>query len=88
MAFTKNLLCLLVILVGFSCIIGSNAIAITRTKSLMHENLARFQASMNSPMFDQDVVEAMQAIRKRKMMEVNLQDYPGSGANNRHTPRP
>ena len=27
-------------------------------------------------------------IMERKMREIEVQDYPGSGANNRHTPRP
>ncbi|KMT10811.1 hypothetical protein BVRB_5g114650 [Beta vulgaris subsp. vulgaris] len=89
MALAKSLLRLFVIvLLGFSCIIGINAVPTTRTKSLMHGNLASFRASRNSHL---DAVEAMQdgnILKERKMQQtIELQDYPGSGANNRHTPR-
>ncbi|KNA21107.1 hypothetical protein SOVF_046290 [Spinacia oleracea] len=88
MALSKTILAILLIFVlGFSCcIIGSNAVPVTRTKSLMQENLPRFQASMNSHL---DIVEAMQErtfMEQRKLADVQLEDYPGSGANNRHTP--
>lgn len=89
MALAKTLLRLLVIVIlGFSCIIiGSNAVPITRTKNLVLENHGSFPASMNSHL---DAVEAMQekTFIERKLADIELQDYPGSGANNRHTPRP
>ncbi|CAO2818575.1 unnamed protein product [Amaranthus hypochondriacus] len=88
MALPKSLLVLLVIVLVFSSIFKANAVPSTRAKR-MHDNLANVKASMN---FYKDGVEVIMQdegeLMERKMTEIELQDYPGSGANNRHTPRP
>ncbi|XP_057516156.1 uncharacterized protein LOC130797558 [Amaranthus tricolor] len=89
MALPKSFLVVLVIVLGFSSIIKANAVPSTRAKRLMHDNLANVKASMS---FYKGGIEALMhdegEIMERKMREIEVQDYPGSGANNRHTPRP
>ncbi|KAL1810248.1 hypothetical protein ACET3Z_027238 [Daucus carota] len=70
---------LLVVLLAFSQLLSLNAVPVTRTRSLMHD-LGH-------------VVSEDNQVRRGKVegiigrMNIELNDYPGSGANNRHTPR-
>ncbi|PSR89665.1 Protein IMPACT-A like [Actinidia chinensis var. chinensis] len=72
---------LLVLLLCFSHLIYSNAVPITRTRSLMHKPQG-YGVSENTHL------EKMEGERIVRRMGVELNDYPSSGANNRHTPNP
>ncbi|KAJ4824199.1 hypothetical protein Tsubulata_013053 [Turnera subulata] len=82
-----TLLHLLVLFLGIShFLICSNAAPITRTERLMHgpqviipEDTLQITEEKNSWKED--------AVSDGRML-VSLNDYPGIGANNRHTPRP
>ncbi|XVF54326.1 hypothetical protein PTKIN_Ptkin05aG0172200 [Pterospermum kingtungense] len=76
---------LLVVLLGLSHIICLNAVPVTRTESLMH-GLQLHQVAENGLLVTAEKSSEAQIIEGR--MDVELNDYPGSGANNRHTPRP
>ncbi|XVF50109.1 hypothetical protein PTKIN_Ptkin04bG0069000 [Pterospermum kingtungense] len=77
-----NLFRLLVVLLGLSHIIGFNAVPVTRIGSLMHGP----QVPENYHLVTAEKTSEAQIIEGRMFLELN--DYPGSGANNRHTPRP
>ncbi|KAF7850543.1 hypothetical protein BT93_L5295 [Corymbia citriodora subsp. variegata] len=78
-----TLLRLLVVLLGISWIICSTY-AVPVTRSLVQE--ARVQVASNSILRPvRGGVSGLESIGGRMDIEVN--DYPGSGANNRHTPR-
>ncbi|XP_047314216.1 uncharacterized protein LOC124917991 [Impatiens glandulifera] len=83
------LLILVVVLLGFSHMNSLNAIPLTRTIAIMHE-VQGFKDSKNTlinlePEKKMIDVEETSMIRR---MDVELHDYPGSGANNRHNPKP
>ncbi|KAG2679276.1 hypothetical protein I3843_11G044700 [Carya illinoinensis] len=72
----------LVLLLVFSYHVCLNAVPVTRIGSLMHgpqvsENTVKLAAEEN--LEEQNIAGRM---------DIALHDYPGSGANNRHTPRP
>ncbi|CAI9092992.1 OLC1v1028386C1 [Oldenlandia corymbosa var. corymbosa] len=68
---SRNLVCL-------------NAIPVTRLRSLEHNLHGGFQ-------FTEEITkvtkESVEIFRRPERMDLELNDYPGSGANNRHTPR-
>ncbi|KAK9748060.1 hypothetical protein RND81_02G032800 [Saponaria officinalis] len=81
MALARTLHQMLVIILGLSLLNRLNAIPITRSKNLMHEYSTSFQPSMKSHH------ENREGRMKGRRLEVEIEDYAGSGANNRHTPR-
>ncbi|KAL9227358.1 hypothetical protein vseg_003054 [Gypsophila vaccaria] len=83
MAFARTLLQMIVIIIlGFSYISGVYAVPFSRTKSLtMHEyRLPSIKPSINS-------FSEIKKVNIQGKMDVELEDYPGSGPNDRHTPR-
>ncbi|XXG70585.1 hypothetical protein AAC387_Pa07g0029 [Persea americana] len=80
-----NILHLLVILVVFHQLISLNFVPITRTRGLLQE--PRYQTVLDN---------GHQAITEETWkgedidgnVDLENRDYPGSGANNRHTPGP
>ncbi|KAF5734141.1 putative Disulfide bond formation protein B 2 [Tripterygium wilfordii] len=83
---------LLVILLGICHLLSlTDAVPVTRIEKLWHGNgiqtpqvieNAHLQASIEKNL-EQEVV-----VVKGRILTVEVNDYPGSGANNRHTPRP
>ncbi|CAL5330647.1 unnamed protein product [Camellia sinensis] len=80
-----NLLRLLVVLLCLSHLTYLNAIPITRTRNLMLESQG-YGVSENTHLANTE--ERMEEERIGRRMDVEVNDYPGSGANNRHTPFP
>ncbi|KAG9152300.1 hypothetical protein Leryth_025630 [Lithospermum erythrorhizon] len=88
MAMPGTFLRSLLVFLCLSQLICLNAIPFTRTRSLVlksHENL---QVSEDFLMVNMKKNLDMPKAKMEKRMVVELNDYPGSGANNRHTPRP
>ncbi|PON36755.1 Transmembrane protein [Parasponia andersonii] len=81
----RTLLPLLIILLGFSHLIFSNAIPVTRIERLRHGVQVHLPPGTNHMVRTENIWDA-ETIPER--MDVELNDYPGSGANNRHTPKP
>ncbi|CAK9183738.1 unnamed protein product [Ilex paraguariensis] len=82
-----NLLHLLVIFVAFSHLIFLNADPTLRARRLLHEGDDSYLSGNTHKIM---VVEALEEglINGRMDLENHLNDYPGYGANNRHTPKP
>ncbi|XP_050377949.1 uncharacterized protein LOC126795161 [Argentina anserina] len=82
MASSTTLLRLLVILLGFSHLFCFNAVPVTRSGGLKHiePEVHQTNAENNKLMTTE--------MKFYERMDVELNDYPGSGANNRHTPKP
>ncbi|XP_022949159.1 uncharacterized protein LOC111452592 [Cucurbita moschata] len=80
---TTNFLCLLVVFLGVSNLLCSNAVPTSRSVSLLHGSDQFLHVSSDTHM-----VSATKKEENHGRMAVELNDYPGSGANNRHTPRP
>ncbi|XP_073290618.1 uncharacterized protein [Primulina huaijiensis] len=74
----------LLVILCFSCIIGlSGAIPFTRNGNLVQKSQSyRSVADMENKGERWEL-----NTKKRRLMEIEVDDYPGSGANNRHTPR-
>ncbi|XVE54780.1 hypothetical protein DITRI_Ditri03aG0109600 [Diplodiscus trichospermus] len=77
---------LLVVLLGLSHIICLNAVPVSRIGSLIHGPEVHQVPDNTHLVAAEKSSEAAEIIKGR--MDVELNDYPGSGANNRHTPRP
>ncbi|MBA0548152.1 hypothetical protein Golob_019267 [Gossypium lobatum] len=73
----RTLFHLFLVLLGFSHIISLNAVSVTSKSSINHTLLSLLFII---------VIAEKSSKEGRVFMELN--DYPGSGANNRHTPRP
>ncbi|ESW10170.1 hypothetical protein PHAVU_009G186700 [Phaseolus vulgaris] len=86
----KGTLLLLLILLGLSHFVCLEAVPVTRTESLTHDlkvlDLAGVNIHNHKVMIGMkwELVEARIAER----MDMELHDYPPSGANGRHTPKP
>ncbi|CAN4088403.1 unnamed protein product [Withania somnifera] len=70
-------------LLCFSQVIFLNAVPITRSNSLVYKS-QEHEALENMQMNMEESMEKADATLRRMDAEVN--DYPGSGANNRHHP--
>ncbi|KZV28128.1 hypothetical protein F511_31736 [Dorcoceras hygrometricum] len=76
---------LLLVILCFSCILGlRGAIPSTRTGNLVQKSHSC--GSVADVESKGDMWELIKR-KKRRVMEIEVNDYPGSGANNRHTPR-
>ncbi|XP_059640952.1 uncharacterized protein LOC132283079 [Cornus florida] len=75
----------LVVLLCLALLNCFNAVPITRTKSLMHGIHGHDEVLKNTQMVNAVKRCGVETMKGR--MDVELNDYPGSGANNRHTPR-
>ncbi|XP_051116703.1 uncharacterized protein LOC127241605 [Andrographis paniculata] len=67
-----------VVALCFSCLVFMNgAVPITRSSNMM-----------DKPRLDEPVETLfLEDMKVERRMEMEVTDYPGSGANNRHTPR-
>ncbi|XP_073136743.1 uncharacterized protein [Henckelia pumila] len=76
---------LLLVILCFSCVLGlSGAIPFTRSGNLVQKS-----QSYGSIADKENKGERWELnTKKRRLLEIEvINDYPGSGANNRHTPR-
>ncbi|KAL8091513.1 hypothetical protein AgCh_033946 [Apium graveolens] len=80
-----NFIGLLVLLLAFSQLLSLNAVPLTRTRSLMHQ-LHGHAISEDNHLAHVDRGGKVKTVIGR-MNLVELNDYPGSGANNRHSRR-
>ncbi|KAJ7978436.1 putative Transmembrane protein [Quillaja saponaria] len=76
---------LLVILLGLTSITCLKAVPVTRSDSLMHGSQV-LGVPENTHQVSSERIWEEKTIADR--MDLELHDYPGSGANNRHTPKP
>ncbi|XP_009778626.1 uncharacterized protein [Nicotiana sylvestris] len=73
--------------VAFLCF--SHAIPITRSRSLLVDISQEHKVLENTHMaIMEERLEVDETIRRVLEAEAEVNDYPGSGANNRHMPRP
>ncbi|KAL6009125.1 hypothetical protein ACLOJK_022352 [Asimina triloba] len=88
MKMGKRSLHLLLILLAISHLISLNAIPLTRTQILFLEpkDTAFSATSQQMITVAEEVWNDEELLEGRMDLEKN--DYPGSGANNRHTPKP
>ncbi|XP_075521233.1 uncharacterized protein LOC142554454 [Primulina tabacum] len=78
---------LLLLILCFSCIFGSNIVAIPVTRSGNLVQKSRSYRSVADEVYMENKSEKWEFTKRRRLMEIEVNDYPGSGANNRHTPR-
>ncbi|KAM7471415.1 hypothetical protein LguiA_009598 [Lonicera macranthoides] len=79
------LLRLVVVLLGFSHLLCLNAVPFSRTRSFVHGSHGVHEVSEINHLANTENNREGQSTVGR--MNIELNDYPGSGANNRHTPR-
>ncbi|XP_010257658.1 PREDICTED: uncharacterized protein LOC104597668 [Nelumbo nucifera] len=79
---------LLVILLSFSHLISLNAVPITRTRNLLSDTRVLLPADSENTHLQASTEEVWEEELANGRMGLELNDYPGSGANNRHTPKP
>ncbi|KAF8039361.1 hypothetical protein BT93_B1790 [Corymbia citriodora subsp. variegata] len=78
---------MLLALLTFSLLVSSNmAVPVTRTGSLMQRPKVHYPIPVKAHVMKEGRNLEGQLVSRR--MTVKLNDYPGSGANNRHTPKP
>ncbi|KAH7852457.1 hypothetical protein Vadar_024993 [Vaccinium darrowii] len=80
-------LLVLVLLCLSSHLISLNAVPITRTRSLMHGSPLDNGVSEDTHLVKPEEKLEAERIEIRRV-DIQLNDYAGSGANNRHTPYP
>ncbi|KAG9129507.1 hypothetical protein Leryth_013092 [Lithospermum erythrorhizon] len=88
MAMTGTFLRILLVVLCLSQLICLNAIPLTRTRSLELKSQENFEVSEDFPMKNMKNSWDLPKKKMERKMVVELNDYPGSGANNRHTPKP
>ncbi|GAB4845469.1 hypothetical protein Ancab_038877 [Ancistrocladus abbreviatus] len=82
MAMAGSFLRALAMILAFSHLICWNtAVPVTRSRSLLHA----IQPSENTKLAAREELVWNEKVVER--LGVEIDDYPGSGANNRHTPR-
>ncbi|XP_030534897.1 uncharacterized protein LOC115743980 [Rhodamnia argentea] len=82
----SNAFHMLVALLTFSLLLSSNiAVPITRPGSLIHRPKAHYPIPVKAHEIKEGRNLEGELVSGR--MTVQLNDYPGSGANNRHTPK-
>ncbi|KAI7754548.1 hypothetical protein M8C21_028156 [Ambrosia artemisiifolia] len=90
MAITRSLLPSCATLVMFLLLLSftSNAVPMSRSLNLMDKGSHGHLKYLNNIHLEnvKESWEITERVTERMNLEVN--DYPGSGANNRHTPRP
>ncbi|KAK9276900.1 hypothetical protein L1049_006437 [Liquidambar formosana] len=74
---------LLVILLAFSHLLSLNAVPTSRTRNLLHDT-QDILASKNNHQTTEEFMEEELFNGRRELGH----DYPGSGANDHHTPKP
>ncbi|XP_072953057.1 uncharacterized protein [Typha angustifolia] len=75
----------MILLVFFALLISSNAIPSTRTQRLLQVT-GGTPTLEGLPKVSMEEATLEDGIRGR--LDLQMNDYPGSGANNRHTPKP
>ncbi|CAK8563182.1 unnamed protein product [Lathyrus sativus] len=78
---------LFVILLGLSHLLCSTAVPVTRTENLMQDVQVRLIPLENTPKVITEKNLHLEELNITERMDLELHDYPPSGANGRHTPR-